>query len=51
MVPKHFAISWRNKWMLKQANTVITYVTHPSSGAWEFEHLAVKQEKVVIKLG
>ena len=49
-VPKRFAISWRNKWMVKQADTVITYVTHPSSGAWEFERLAVKQGKVVIRL-
>lgn len=49
-VPKRFAISWRNKWMVKQADTVITYVTHPLSGAWEFERLAVKQGKVVIRL-
>ena len=49
-VPKRFAISWRNKWMVKQADTVITYVTHPSSGAWKFERLAVKQGKVVIRL-
>ena len=49
-VPKRFAISWRNKWMLKQADTVITYVTHPSAGAWEFERLAVKLGKRVIKI-
>ena len=49
-VPKRFAISWRNKWMLKQADTVITYVTHPSLGAWEFEKLAVKQGKRVINI-
>lgn len=49
-VPKRFAISWRNKWMLKQADVVITYVTHPSSGAWEFEKLAVKQGKRVINI-
>ena len=49
-VPKRFAISWRNKWMLKQADTVITYVIHPSSGAWEFEKLAVKQGKRVINI-
>lgn len=50
MVPKRFAISWRNKWMLKQADVVITYVTHPSSGAWEFEKLSVKQGKRVINI-
>ena len=47
-VPKRFAISWRNKWMLKQADTVVTYVTHPSAGAWEFERLAMKQGKRII---
>jgi hypothetical protein len=50
MVPKRFAISWRNKWMLKQADTVITYVNHPSSGAWEWEKKSEKQNKNVIKL-
>ena len=49
-VPKRFAISWRNKWMLRQADTVITYTTHPSSGAYEFEQLALKQGKRVVKL-
>ena len=49
-VPKRFAISWRNKWMLRQADTVITYTTHPSSGAYEFELLALKQGKRVINL-
>lgn len=48
--PKRFAISWRDKWMLKQADVVITYVTHPSSGAWKFEKLAVKQGKRVINI-
>ena len=44
-----FGVSWRNKWMLKQADVVITYVTHPSSGVWEFEQMAIKQQKTVIK--
>ena len=49
-VPKRFAISWRNKWMLRQSDTVITYTTHPSSGAYEFEQLALKQGKRVINI-
>lgn len=49
-VPKRFAISWRNKWMLKQSDTVITYTTHPSTGAWEFEQLALKQGKKTINI-
>ena len=27
-VPRRFAISWRNRWMLRQADYVVTYVTH-----------------------
>lgn len=49
-VPKRFAISWRNKWMLKQSDIFITYTTHPSSGAYEFEQMAVKQRKRVINV-
>ncbi len=49
-VPKRFAISWRNKWMLRQSDTVITYTTHPSSGAYEFEQLALKQGKMVMSI-
>jgi len=25
-VPKRFAISWRNKWMIEQSDIVVTYV-------------------------
>ena len=49
-VPKRFAISWRNKWMLRQADTVITYVTHSFGGAAQFKVLAEKQGKNVINL-
>ena len=49
-VPKRFAISKRNEWMLKISDTVITYVSHPSSGAWEWEKKAEKEHKKIIKL-
>ena len=49
-VPKRFAISKRNEWMLKQSDTVITYVTHPSSGAWEWVKKAEKLHKVIINI-
>lgn len=32
-VPKRFAISFRNKWMIQQAVVVVTYVTHSFGGA------------------
>ena len=50
-VPKRFAISWRNKWMIKQSDTVVTYVKHNFGGAAQFNELAQKQGKQVINLG
>lgn len=49
-VPKRFAISWRNKWMLKQANYVVTYVAHSWGGAAQFADMAKRQNKTVINL-
>lgn len=49
-VPPRFAISWRNKWMLKQSEYVITYITHSWGGAAQFAELAEKQRKKVCNL-
>ena len=49
-VPKRFAISWRNKWMIQQSDIVVTYVTHNFGGAAQFKVLAEKQGKNVINL-
>lgn len=49
-VPKRFAISYRNKWMIKQADIVITYVTRTYGGAWQFKVIAQRQGKTVIEL-
>lgn len=48
--PKRFAISYRNKWMIQQADFVVTYVTHGFGGAWQFKKMAEKQGKTVIEL-
>ena len=49
-VPPRFAISWRNKWMLKQADIVITYITHSWGGAAQFADLAKRQHKQVLNI-
>ena len=49
-VHPRFAISWRNKWMLKQSDYVVTYVTHSWGGAAQFAELAEKQKKTVINV-
>lgn len=50
IVPKRFAISWRNKWMIQQSDIVVTYVTYNFGGAWQFKEIAVKQSKNVVEL-
>ena len=49
-VPKRFAISWRNKWMIQQSDVVVTYVTHNFGGAAQFKEMAVSLGKIAINL-
>lgn len=49
-VPKRFAISYRNKWMLDQSDIVVTHVTHSFGGAAQFEDCANKSGKMIIKI-
>ncbi|MBQ9964389.1 MAG: hypothetical protein IJP14_04635 [Clostridia bacterium] len=49
-VPKRFAIDWRNRWMLKRCEIVVTYVRHVGGGAAKFKQIAEKQHKTVINL-
>ena len=49
-VPKRFAISWRNQWMIQQSDIVVTHVTHNFGGAAQFKTLAERKEKLVIEL-
>lgn len=42
--PARFAIDRRNKWMVEQADYVITHVTHSWGGAAKFKELAEKGE-------
>ena len=47
-VPKRFAISRRNKWMIQQSDIVVTYVTHNFGGAAQFKKMAERQNKNVV---
>lgn len=49
-VPPRFAVDRRNEWMLKQADLVVTYVTHGWGGAAKFAEKAKKAGKRVIAL-
>lgn len=50
LVPKRFAISFRNRFMVEQSDLVIAYVTCPCGGAAKFTNLALKKGKTVINL-
>ena len=49
-VPRRFAINYRNKWMLTKSDIVVTYVTRPVGGAWEFKQMAEKMSKILVKI-
>ncbi len=49
-VPKRFATSWRNKWMIQQSDVVVTYVTHNFGGAAQFKEMAERLNKYVIEV-
>ena len=49
-VPRRFAIVWRNKWMLRRSDYVVTYITHSWGGAAQFAAMAERQKKTVINL-
>ena len=49
-VPKRFAISWRNKWMIQQLDIVVTYVTCALGGASHFMNIAKRKGKFILEL-
>lgn len=49
-VPKKFAISCRNNYMVKECDTVICYITHEWGGAAQFVEKAKKASKMIINI-
>ena len=49
-VPLRFAISYRNNWMLNQSEYMLTYITRPYGGAYQFVKKAANQNKNVINI-
>ena len=47
-VPKCYAISWRNKWMIDQSECVVTYVTRSFGGAAKFAEQAMRIGKIIV---
>lgn len=48
-VPRRFAISHRNRWMVQQADAVISYTVLSSGGAAQFTAYAQKRGKRIIR--
>ncbi len=49
-VPKRFAISWRNKWMVNNSDMVICFILHSQGGAAQFVQMAQKKGKRIVNL-
>ena len=49
-VPPRFAIDHRNRWMLKQSDIAVCYITHGHGGAAQYYELARRWKKTVINL-
>ena len=49
-VSPRYAIVWRNRWMLRQADCVVAYITRDWGGAAQFVRQAQRQNKPVIFL-
>lgn len=49
-VHPHYAISWRNNWMLRQSDYVVIYITHTWGGAYQYARKAVRDKKKAINL-
>ncbi len=49
-VHSRYAISWRNNWMLKNADYVVTYITHTWGGAAQYARKAKAQGKYIVNI-
>ena len=49
-VPKRFAIHYRNDWMLRRSDYVISYTPHSFGGAARYVDKAKRQNKTIISL-
>ena len=49
-VHPRYAISWRNNWMLRQSDYVVTYITHNWGGAYQFSRKAKSLQKTLVNI-
>ena len=49
-VHSRYAISWRNNWMLKQSDYVVTCITHSWGGAYKYAEKAKRLGKTIVAI-
>lgn len=49
-LPPKYAIPYRNEWMIKKSDYVVTYVKRSFGGAYRFKNLSISQNKTVIEI-
>ena len=49
-VHPHYAISWRNNWLPRQSDYVVTYITHDWGGAARYAKKAKRQGKCIVSV-
>lgn len=49
-IPPRFGIDYRNRWMVKNSDYVITYVHRPFGGAAKYKEYAEKKNKIVVNI-
>lgn len=49
-VPKRFAISWRNKWIVEKSQIIICYINHNVGGVAKYVEIAKKKNITIINL-
>jgi len=49
-VPKKFAISYRNKYMIEKADVVVAYINRAYGGAYESYKVAIRNKKKIYNL-
>lgn len=49
-VPKRFAISWRNDWLINNSDYVICYITHITGGAAKYVAKAKNKGNYIINI-
>ena len=49
-VPKRYAISKRNEWMIQKCDVLVCYIAHTHGGAYKTYEYCIRKKKMIINL-